>query len=138
MRAQQRDRTVPGRAAAAQPFSILLLDRTDILMRTKIAIVFLLFAGLASAVIVDRIAVVVGNRVIRAREIDRALRLTAFLNGEQPDLGPATMKQTAERLVDQELIRTAIVAGRYPGASQADASKLLGQIRRERYPGGAQ
>lgn len=32
------------------------------------------------AIILDRIAVIVGNRVIKTSDIDRDIRLTAFLN----------------------------------------------------------
>ena len=44
------------------------------------------FAALAQAVIIDRVAVSVGNRVITESDIVREIRVTAFLNGAEPDL----------------------------------------------------
>ncbi|MGA8577407.1 MAG: hypothetical protein WB579_01900, partial [Bryobacteraceae bacterium] len=64
-----------------------------------------LAATLASATIIDRIAVSVGNRVITTVDIDRAIRVPAFLNGQQPDFSAASKRAAAERLVEQTLVR---------------------------------
>ena len=51
------------------------------------SLALLLCATLLPAEIIDQIAVTVDNRVITTSEIDEALRVAAFLNGEKPDLG---------------------------------------------------
>jgi hypothetical protein len=62
---------------------------------------------------IDRIAVTVDNRVIAESEIMRQIRITAFLNGEQPDFGAANKRATADRLVEQALIRRELETSRY-------------------------
>jgi len=85
-------------------------------------------AGLAAlaahAEIVDRIAVSVGNRVITESDLYREIRLTAFLNGQKLDFSPESKRQTAERLVDQRLMRTELDMSRYllPSTEESDAA----------------
>lgn len=62
---------------------------------------------------IDRIAVTVDNRVITESEIIRQIRIAAFLNGEQPDLSAANKRVTADRLVEQALIRRELDTSRY-------------------------
>jgi hypothetical protein len=64
-----------------------------------------LLASLASAEIIDRIAVTVEKQVIAESEIWRQIRITAFLNGEEPDFSNASKRTMADRLVEQVLIR---------------------------------
>jgi hypothetical protein len=68
----------------------------------------------AFAVIVDRIAITVGNKVITDSEIDLRIRLTAFENGEKPDFSPAARKVAADRLIDQKLVEREMDVGHYP------------------------
>jgi hypothetical protein len=87
----------------------------------------------APAAIIDRIAVSVGNRVITATDLDREIRITAFLNNAKPDFSAANKRKTAERMVDQTLIRSEIEISRYllPTAGEVDAAlKAL----KDRYP----
>jgi hypothetical protein len=87
----------------------------------------------ARAAIIDRIAVSVGNRVITATDLDREIRITAFLNNAKPDFSAANKRKTAERMVDQTLIRSEIEISRYllPTAGEVDAAlKAL----KDRYP----
>jgi hypothetical protein len=100
-------------------------------MRT--AILFLgLSAALGAAVIIDRIAVVVGKKVIKASDIDRDLRLTEFLNRESLDLSSDARRKAADRLIDQQIIRNEIAIGGYSRASDAQAEGLLRQILHDR------
>ncbi|PWU07478.1 MAG: hypothetical protein C5B51_09975 [Terriglobia bacterium] len=55
-----------------------------------------------------------GSNVITVFDLDREIRLTAFLNNAKPDLSPANKRATAERLVEQQLIRREIALGQYP------------------------
>jgi hypothetical protein len=84
---------------------------------------------LASAEIIDRIAVSVASSVITTSEVDRAIRVTAFQNRVDLDFRPANQRETAERLVDQKLIRREMELSRYPQPAPSEASPLLAQVR---------
>jgi hypothetical protein len=94
---------------------------------------FLLIASLGQAVIVDRVAVIVGNGVVKDSDIDEDLRVTEFLNNESPSITPAARKTAANRLVDQKLIRKEIDAGDYPSTPVTEAQTLLADLKK-RYP----
>lgn len=103
-------------------------------MRELLLIAGLLFQA-RGFVVIDRIAVVVGKHPIKTSDIDRDLRVTEFLNRMPLDLSGAEKRQSANRLVDQAVIRDAIATGGYNRASDKDAGNMLAQIRRERYSG---
>jgi hypothetical protein len=105
-------------------------------MRRAILILGLAFQ-MQAAVVIDRIAVVVGKHVIKASDIDRDLRVTEFQNRTPLDLSAAAKRKSAERLIDQSLIRDEIATGGYDRATDTEAEAMLGQIRRERYAGSA-
>lgn len=84
--------------------------------------------------IIDRIAVSVGNRVITASDVDREIRVTAFLNGTQPDFSPANKRATAERLIDQRLIRNELENSRYPVPAASEVEPELEQFRKKYFP----
>ena len=84
--------------------------------------------------IVDRIAVSVGNRVITAEDVNREIRVVAFLNGAKPDLSPAARRATADRMVEQKLIGRELEVSRYPAPSAAEVEGVLDKFRREHYP----
>ena len=98
-----------------------------------IALVLLWTASLAQAVIVDRVAIIVGNGVIKDSDIAEDLRITAFLNNERAAITPAARKAAASRLIDQRLIRREIESGDYPSGSVAEAQNLLADLKK-RYP----
>jgi hypothetical protein len=103
-------------------------------MRTLFTLRTILLAGLCSAAVVDRIAVVVGKNVITESEVLREVRLTQFLNHEPLDLGAAAKRAAAERLVDQQLIRNEMATGHYPMPSDAEAADMVRTFRDENYP----
>jgi hypothetical protein len=82
-------------------------------MRYLAAALLLMCVGYAE--IIDRVAVTVDKRVVTESEIMRQIRITAFLNNEQPDFGPANRRATANRLVEQLLIRREIEGSGYFG-----------------------
>ena len=104
-------------------------------MLTAIITVVCLVKGFAAfdTVVLDRIAIVVGKRVIKTSDIDRDLRVTAFLNRSPLNLGPDARKKGAERLIDQQIIRQVIARGDYARASDKDAASLLNGIRKDRF-----
>ncbi len=76
---------------------------------------------------------IVGKSVIKSSDIDRDLRLTEFLNREPVKLTAEARRQAAERLIDQQVIRTELATGGYSRASDADAQALLQTIERDRF-----
>ena len=87
-----------------------------------------------SATIIDRIAVSVGNRVITASDIDREIRVAAFLNGVKPDFSPASRRAAAGRMVEQTLVRLEVENSRYPAPADADVQAALDDFKKQHYP----
>lgn len=85
----------------------------------------LLFATQAGAVIVDRVAIVAGGRVITDSDIDARIRLTAMQNGTPPDFSPAMRREAAQRLIDQRIVEREMDLGRYPRLDSAQRAGLL-------------
>lgn len=97
------------------------------------AILFLLVCLVARATIIDRVAVVIGKRAIKESDIMRDVHITSFLNGDKLDFSAAARKAAANRLIDQQLIRTEMETGRYPTPAPKEAEELLAQIRKQRF-----
>jgi hypothetical protein len=98
-----------------------------------------LAGALESAVVVDRMAVIVDKRVIKSSDIYRDLGVTEFLNREEPNFSADARHKAADRLIEQSIIRDEIARGGYRRASESDADALLNDIRRDRFGGsGAQ
>jgi hypothetical protein len=91
----------------------------------------------AYAEIIDRIAVSIGNNVITTSDVDREIRVTAFQAGVKPDLSPANRRATAQRMVEQRLIRREMDLSHYPLPQASEAEPLLQQLRTTRYPNDA-
>lgn len=87
----------------------------------------------ARAVIVDRVAITVGNKVITESEIDQRIRLTAFQNDEKPDFSLAARRLAASKLVDQKLIEREMDVGRYPRAAPEVGKNLLADYAKTNY-----
>jgi hypothetical protein len=94
-------------------------------------------AAAPGAEIIDRIAVVVGNGVITASEVEREVRLTDFLNGNKLDLGTEAKRKAVQRLIEQRLIRRELQLTRYPTPPESEAGQMLEQIRKTRFAGQA-
>jgi hypothetical protein len=86
--------------------------------------IWLMAAVPFGAVIVDRVAITVGNKVITESEIDLRIRLTAFENGEQPDFSLTARRQAAQRLIEQKLVEREMDVGRYPRVAPEVAKQL--------------
>ena len=102
-----------------------------------LALAATLAATLASGAIIDRIAVTVGNRVITSSDIEREIRVTAFLNGQSPDLSPASKRAAAERMVEQRLVRHELETSRYPVPQSAEIEPTLAAFEHRYYPANA-
>lgn len=88
-------------------------------------------ASLAGGEIIDRIAVSVGNRVITASDLDREIRVAAFQSGVKPDLSAAARRATAERMVEQKLIRRELETSRYPVPDAAQVQPALEKFKKQ-------
>jgi hypothetical protein len=84
--------------------------------------------------VVDRIAVVVGTRVITQSEVMEEVRLTQFQNQEPLNLSPVARRAAAERLVDQLLLRDEMQLEHYQPPEASEGARLLEEYRRENYP----
>jgi hypothetical protein len=90
---------------------------------------------LSGAEVIDRIAVIVGDRAIKTSDIDRELRVSSFLNRQPLNQGPDARRKVAERLIDQELVRQDLLNGQYSQPTEKDASDFLQQLSRDRFGG---
>ena len=102
-------------------------------MRLRVVTIGLLAGAIASAVIIDRIAVIVADRILKDSDIRRDIRVTSFLNGEKPDLSVDSQKKAVNRLIDQVFIRREIEIGGYPTATLQQADQQLERLERERF-----
>jgi peptidyl-prolyl cis-trans isomerase SurA len=89
----------------------------------------------ADFVTVDRIAIIVGGHAIKTSDVDRDIRATEFLNNQPLDLGAEAKRQAAQRLVDQQIIRSELNTGSYRRPNESEAAADLSQIERERFGG---
>jgi len=85
------------------------------------------------AVVVDRIAISVGDKIISASEIDLRIRLSAFQNRERADLSLASRRHAAEELVDQKLIEREMDVGHYPRLDVIARKALLTDYEKTGY-----
>jgi hypothetical protein len=68
---------------------------------------------------IDRIAVAVGNGVITTSDIDRQIRVAAFLSGTAADFSASGKRAIADRLVEQRLIQNEIGMTHYVTSNPA-------------------
>lgn len=85
------------------------------------------------AEIVDRVAVSVGTQVITQSELNRATRITQFLNGDPLDLSAAARKKVAERLVEVKLVNQELAVGKYPPIDPKEIDPAIEALKRERF-----
>ena len=104
--------------------------------RTIRGAALLVFAGVLGADIIDRIAVSVGNRVITASDLDREIRITAFLDGGQLDFSPTAKRAAADRMVEQKLIQRELETSRYPLPAPSSIDPALADFKKKNFPSG--
>jgi len=85
------------------------------------------------AEIIDRVAVSVGNSAIAASDLDREIRITAFLNGVTADFSARGKRATAERMVEQRLIQRELELSRYPEPDPAAVDSELADFRQRHF-----
>jgi hypothetical protein len=94
---------------------------------------FLSGGVLSGDVILDRIAVIAGNHVIKTSDIDRDIRLTDFLNRVPLNFSTSAKRESAERLITQQIIRDEIVSGGYRRPPESEATLLEAELRRDHF-----
>jgi peptidyl-prolyl cis-trans isomerase SurA len=104
-------------------------------MRMLLSLAIAISGTANGAVVIDRIAAVVGKHAIKVSDLDRDLRVTDFLNGQPLVESEDAKRKSADRLIDQQIIRDELATGGYERATDADANAMLAQIRQNRYGG---
>lgn len=94
-------------------------------------------AALLPAEIIDRIAVSVGNRAITVSDVERQLRVSAFLSGVKPDLDLENRRKTAEAMVDQRLVSRELETARYPEPEPTEIDELFAEFKSKYFPNDA-
>ena len=105
-------------------------------MRNAATIRLMCVLGLAVAArgeIIDRIAASVGNRVITASDLDREIRVAAFLDGVKADFSPARKRAAVEAMIEQKLIQTELANSRYPLPDPAELVPAIEQFRKAHF-----
>jgi hypothetical protein len=102
-------------------------------MRCGVISLLFVAVSLAPTVIIDRIAVIVGNSIVKDSDIDRNIRVTCFLNNVPLNLDNAGRKSAANRLIDQIFIRREIQLGDYPVATPQETNSQLDRLKEQRY-----
>ena len=105
------------------------------LRRCTLLLLAIAAASTFGAVILDRVAVIIGQHVIKISDIQRDLHVTEFLNREPVNVSSKAKRQSAERLIDQEVIRQELIAGQYRRPPESEASALEKQLIQDRYEG---
>ena len=89
----------------------------------------------ADPAILDRIAVVVGKRIVKASDVNRNVRLAQFMNNAPLTVNEAERRSVAERLVDQEVIRQEMMSGGYSQPVDREVNVFVQQLVRDRFAG---
>jgi peptidyl-prolyl cis-trans isomerase SurA len=104
-------------------------------MTQPLILILLLANPPGGAVVIDRIAVIVGKHALKLSDIDRDIRVTAFLNRQPFSETGDEKRKAAQRLIDQQLIRDEIATGGYRRATDAEVDAMLRPIVQSRYAG---
>jgi hypothetical protein len=107
-------------------------------LKLAYSIPLLLAAACLDGEIIDRIAVSVGNQAITVSELDREIRVTAFLNRTQPDFSPAARRTAADRMVEQRLILRELENAHYPSPADSEIDPILDKFKQDNFAGDQQ
>jgi hypothetical protein len=102
-------------------------------LKIAYSIPLFVLAMVMRAEIIDRIAVSVGNQAITISDLDREMRVTAFLNRTSPDFSPAGRRATADRMVEQRLILRELENARYPSPPASEIDPLLDKFKKDSF-----
>jgi hypothetical protein len=88
-------------------------------------VLFIVLAASIKGVTLDKIAIVVGRRVITEFQLDEEIRVTALLNHKPIERDLETRRAAADRLVEQELVRREMELNQYPAPSSDEVAPLF-------------
>ena len=100
----------------------------------RLLLVLLMGLVLGRAEIVDRIAATVGSEVIAESQVEEQIRISAFINGTEPDFSVENKRKVLDNLIEQVLIRREIEFTRFPAPKPEEVQPLLKQVK-DRFPG---
>jgi hypothetical protein len=83
---------------------------------------------------IDRIAVSVGDRVITSSDLDRQIRVSAFLSGTPADFAPAARRAMAGRMVEQKLVQLEADTTHIVDADNAAIARALDDFVERYFP----
>jgi len=83
--------------------------------------------------VIDRIAVSVGNHVITATDLDREIRVTAFLSGDKLDFSSAVKRSAAGRMVEQKLVERELDTSRYSVPAPDSIEPALEEFKKKNF-----
>ncbi len=106
-------------------------------MRARL-LLLISIATMANAVVIDRMAIVVGTRVIKDSDIEREIRMTDFLNNDKLDFSPVARRKAAQRLIDQAMIHRETEVGRYAAPTTDEIESFLKQLTSQRFKNDAE
>lgn len=98
-------------------------------------LLFAIIPVLSAGTVIDQIAAVVDKHPIKTSDIDRDVRVTEFLNGEADSLDLDSRKKALQRLIDQQLIRNALIASNNTAELSSDAQSVLDGLAMDRFNG---
>jgi hypothetical protein len=90
----------------------------------------ILYLGLG-AVLIDRIAIVVDEEVIKESDIRERIRLEAFLSGRKLDFSPPIQRDVAHELIDEAVLRWELKSGFYDVPDESAVQERLDSIRQQ-------
>ena len=123
----------PLRAAERQPLLILLFDGADILRQPLQFVVSWWPPRFSPPGRSHRPHCRFGGKSRdHVERLERQIRVSAFLNGTEPDFSGAAKRTAADRLVQQKLIRREMENSRYPVPDASEIDPLLAQLRKDR------
>jgi hypothetical protein len=93
----------------------------------------LLLVLAAHGEIIDRIAVSVGTLVITSSDLDRQIRVAAFLDRKPPDFSAASRRAMADRMVDQKLILRELDNRRYPAPAASEVEPIFDKFKKDNF-----
>jgi peptidyl-prolyl cis-trans isomerase SurA len=94
------------------------------------AVFALLLAFIALGATLDRIAVSVGSQVITLRDLEREIRVAAFLDSVTPDLTAANKRTMADRMVEERLIRQEMETSNFPIPAASEVRPALDKLQK--------
>ncbi|HYZ83516.1 MAG TPA: hypothetical protein VE621_03915 [Bryobacteraceae bacterium] len=96
---------------------------------------FLTLSMVFAADVLDRVAVTIAMDVITESEIREQIRISALQNGDRPDYSPENRRATAEKMVEQYLLRRELESLKLEiPVTNAQIDQVIQSVISERYP----